>query len=495
MKFTKHYNRYKPQTHLDFFDVNLKKDTPIFIDPWLIQRQANLNDDVAIECLSVLQDFFQTLVKTVSKDKNESLRLLDELHEPKEYKIGYSQKTTDGLAIGPKHALQIYEKLSKSEAVKSGVLSRLEDTALYIEGIDIDKISDLVGNIIRGPLSDYTTRQCKLLSIDQAEFEGAQIWNTDSHRWVNDRVLDLPTDHKMRPIILIPKTFLSKELTINASDYYTHGILPFYQNEYLRAGHKLCKVLVSGKRKGERKKPSKEDLKKEIPFSKEEIFNFSMAHPEEIKNFKNRRSPEKSRVNGKPTKRANINKLIESVSTIDSTADIDIQSKLSDIKSGKKDAYRYEDLISGLLTYIFDNELKHPVKQDLIDEGRRRVDITMTNLSSDGFFNDCSKLGVVTRLIYFELKNYTEDVANAEIDQLYGRFGNNTSKFGVIVCRKILNRDLLIKRIKDQIVKKTEYIICLTDSDICELTQMRKSNNFEGIRMYMNSLLSEVIPK
>jgi len=495
MKFTKHHKQYKPQAYLDFFDVNLKKDTPIFIDPWLIQRQASLNDDVAIESLSVLQDFFQTLIKTVTKDKNESLRLLDELHEPREYKIGYSQKNTDGLAIGQKHALQIYEKLAKSEAVKSCVLSRLEDTALYIEGIDVDKISDLVGNIIRKPLSDYTARQCKLLGIDLVEFGPTHIWDADSHRWIDDAVLKLPADHKTRPVILIPKSFLSTELIINASDYYTHGILPFYQKKYLKAGHKLCKVLVSGKRKGELKEPSKEDLKKELPYSKEDIFDFSLAHPDEIKKYRNGRSPEKSRVNGKPTKKADINKLIRSVTGIDSTDDIDIQSKLNEIEPGKKDAYKYEDLISGLLTYIFDNELKNPIKQDPIDEGTRRVDITMTNLSKDGFFNDCSKLGIITRFIYFELKNYTEDVANAEIDQLYGRFGNNTTKFGVIVCRKVKNRNLLIKRIKDQIIKKAEYMICLTDHDICELHKMRKSENIEGIREHMNSLLDEFIPK
>jgi hypothetical protein len=254
-------------------------------------------------------------------------------------------------------------------------------------------------------------------------------------------------------------------------------------------------VLVSGKRKGELKEPSKEDLKKELPYSKEDIFDFSLAHPDEIKKYRNGRSPEKSRVNGKPTKKADINKLIRSVTGIDSTDDIDIQSKLNEIEPGKKDAYKYEDLISGLLTYIFDNELKNPIKQDPIDEGTRRVDITMTNLSKDGFFNDCSKLGIITRFIYFELKNYTEDVANAEIDQLYGRFGNNTTKFGVIVCRKVKNRNLLIKRIKDQIIKKAEYMICLTDHDICELHKMRKSENIEGIREHMNSLLDEFIPK
>jgi len=119
----------------------------------------------------------------------------------------------------------------------------------------------------------------------------------------------------------------------------------------------------------------------------------------------------------------------------------------------------------------------------------------MTNRSSDGFFNDCSKLGIPTYLIYFELKNYSEDLKNAEIDQLYGRFGMNTTHFGVIVCRDIKNKDLLIKRIKDQVIKGKGYVICLTDHDIYLLHQMRISEQWKGIREHMNSLLTEIVPK
>ena len=83
----------------------------------------------------------------------------------------------------------------------------------------------------------------------------------------------------------------------------------------------------------------------------------------------------------------------------------------------------------------------------------------------------------------FECKNYTNDVANPEIDQLAGRFSPTRAQSGFLVFRKIENYDLLIKRCQDTYRDQRGLIIPLTDDDIVEMLQsvIEGENKFDSV--------------
>lgn len=65
-----------------------------------------------------------------------------------------------------------------------------------------------------------------------------------------------------------------------------------------------------------------------------------------------------------------------------------------------------------------------------------------------------------------ECKYYSGDPANPELDQLTGRFSNERGRLGLLVCRKIENRDLFAKRWRDTPQDGNGYIIALNDDDL-----------------------------
>ena len=53
------YNLNKTQLELDFVNIDIEKDIPLFIDSTLI---AKCNSDFTVTCNELLQDFFSYLI-------------------------------------------------------------------------------------------------------------------------------------------------------------------------------------------------------------------------------------------------------------------------------------------------------------------------------------------------------------------------------------------------------------------------------------------------
>ena len=94
--------------------------------------------------------------------------------------------------------------MRRSKAVKSGLLTDLEDTVLLIDGVSVDIVSDIITNIIRGPLIAYTQDVCTDLGVLLVEnVSSGPVWNPKTLIWDVDFVsLPTPNDEKL---ILIPK--------------------------------------------------------------------------------------------------------------------------------------------------------------------------------------------------------------------------------------------------------------------------------------------------
>ncbi len=104
----------------------------------------------------------------------------------------------------------------------------------------------------------------------------------------------------------------------------------------------------------------------------------------------------------------------------------------------------------------------------------------MNNIANSGFFN---RLHLANKIfcpyVFIECKNYGKDIANPEIDQLSGRFGFNKGKFGILMCRTIIDKKLLYQRCSDTFKDDRGLIIPLDDNDVISLLESFKSSDID----------------
>ena len=163
MKFSTFYRLNKSQAQLDFVDIDVSRDTTLFIDPYAIEIR---DDALSEEFKHHIASYFQTLVTALkSGDPNIARELTAHLSEPHDTFLGLSKGTPSGRGIGPHQAKKIVAALQRSRAFQTGQLNDLAETELFIEGISSDKLSDLTTNLIRLPLVKYTQRQCEMNGI------------------------------------------------------------------------------------------------------------------------------------------------------------------------------------------------------------------------------------------------------------------------------------------------------------------------------------------
>lgn len=171
-----------------------------------------------------------------------------------------------------------------------------------------------------------------------------------------------------------------------------------------------------------------------------------------------------------------------------------IECFLRSIQAGKKDSDTFHKFSLKCLTEIFGNRLSNPKSEEKINEGRKRIDIVFDNNDTTGFFHKLNHFHhVQCPKIFFECKNYGREVGNPEIDQLLGRLGNKRGNFGILVCRSIDDRPLVIKRCRDVLNDKDAYLIVLDDNDIKHLLELKSKKDERLIDRFLLSKIDELI--
>ncbi len=149
--------------------------------------------------------------------------------------------------------------------------------------------------------------------------------------------------------------------------------------------------------------------------------------------------------------------------------------RVLDCVPGRADAGRYQRAVEQLLTALFYPALDNPKLEQHLNAGRKRVDIDYENQATRGFFHwmhDVNK--VHCSYVPVECKNYNEDPANPELDQLLGRFSTQRGSFGILCYRTSNDKHLVNQRCRDAINAGRGYILALDDEDLKVLVKERK---------------------
>jgi hypothetical protein len=476
MRVSKYFGLSRQQAELDFVDVPLDTDLPVFVAPGAIR---SLGTPWANQCVALLQSFFSAVLDAVKVgDKSRAVDLLASLSERNEFHLGYSSGGSRGHAFGVGSAGSVWNSLLRSKAAKTGVLKDLEDTALLIDGVGPDMISDAVCNIIRGPLIEYTQDMCQYYGIPMKPgIASGPMWDMREEKWISDFVdLPLPQGEKLA---LVPKSIVRLAGGYDVGEYYQHYLLPELQRQHLIAGSELVQVL-----KNKTARVTKKSLKKKYGSSKSTVSDLTEKNPKILDKYKKDKDAHPS----PPLS----NRALAEIENTTNPNLADLLDKVLSVPKGKQHATNYERAIERLLSALLYPSLTYPQRQKPINERRKVLDLMYNNNAIEGFFAWLAR-HYTAPYVFIECKNYTEDIKNPELDQLSGRFSPSRGQFGILVCRGVSDRKKMDAMCRDAAKDSRGYMIVLDDSDLKKLVGAFPAMHQDNTKTLLNVRFDQLV--
>ncbi|MHB0953856.1 MAG: hypothetical protein ACYC10_18295 [Allorhizobium sp.] len=462
------------QAALDFVDIDLATDTPLYIDPYAIQIR---DDEWSSKCGDAIRSFFTEVLSALRAGNNARVsHLMSQLGEPNETYLGQSVGRPSGRGVGRGKAAKFAWALRNSRAFQTGVIGDIAEAELFIHGVGPDMISDLSTNIIRGHLAEYTKQQCELHGVSTTVVRSlGPVWVANRRDWVSQD-LQLPV-HAGKPILLVPKFSVRFGLSLDSQEFYNHHMVEFLRREYLNSNSALIQTLKNGERR-----VTKVSVKDRHPFVKDDLAKFVFEHPEVLEVYK------KIKGASGPIPPDMLEKFFDEAAFSQALAET-----LPNIAPGAEQATRYHRHALAICTFLFHPQLITPVLEAELHDGRKRLDIRFTNASDAGFFNAMmiSPQGRALS-IPVECKNYQKEMRNPELDQLAGRFGHQRGFVGLLLCRSMDNRARIIEGCRDTANDGRGFMIVLEDADLIQMLSFVQTNSRWRIDEFLHERFAEI---
>ena len=305
MKISEKLNLTKSQFELDFVDIDTERDIPLFIDSNLIRKYDSVFNAKFVE---TMDSFFSYLINTLSNNLDEQAKYLcSHLREINETHLGLSKGISKGKGVGQIGAEKIFNALKNSKAIEDGVLQDIEDLRVLVNGFDKDMLSDMLTNILKKHLLEYTISQCNLLNIELTHnVPSGFFWNEKTLKWENEYMDRLIIDDK--PVLLVPKKIVNYTLEGSSSQYRQHFVLNFLQDENIR---NMTNLVQRRKKSKELFVTKKDIIETEEEMNKDYLSNFTMNHPEVLEDFKKTYLNKSNSMNGNMLEDISIDKICD----------------------------------------------------------------------------------------------------------------------------------------------------------------------------------------
>lgn len=464
------------QPSLDFVDVDVVCDLPVFVDPRALRL---LPSNWGRDCVGLVHNFFQKVLGSIRLgNDSEGRQLLRTLREPNETHLGFSRGRSRGRALGRQSSDDVWKALASSQAVHSGLIEDLEDTILMVDGIGDDIVSDITTNLIRPALIEYTQAVCNTYRIPLTSgVDSGPLWDPAQQAWHNEFTSLPVVDH--RKLLLVPKVVVRRKMDYSASEYYNDYILQHLSNIELSANTELVRMAKHGRRW-----VAKKDLADKYGRGKAVIVRETLNHPELLRRYRDQKNmhvrPPLGHIeiaDEAGSSPPNWDALLEAVTAL---------------PTGTDEAASYQRAVESLLSALFYPALADPQPEHKIHDGRKRIDITYTNVATQGFFYWIAA-NYRAPYIFVECKNYGTELGNPELDQLAGRFSPDRGKFGVLVCRTFEDKRLFVQRCRDTAQDDRGYIVALDDSDLKLLVEARRQNDHAIQFQFLQERFQELV--
>lgn len=274
------------QAVLEFVDVRTDCDVPLFLFPSALEAFPDRRWKSG--CMLLISSFFMELIKHISQGNldNAASILVEVCHEPKETRLGLSTTDGNGKPFDTKDAMAL---ISKIQETGTDYIDQLEDTALFINRVGPDKISDMTINLIKPKLIEFTQRICDDFPQIAAHMRDCnkRCWDASSKSWITKRY-KIPFWNG-KDIILVPKALVRISTRYSYQKLYRDHILRFFEEQEIL----MESSLVQTTRRG-RKYVYVKNLKEKYPGNKDQILKYIIENPKLLKDFKNDYRPDPS---------------------------------------------------------------------------------------------------------------------------------------------------------------------------------------------------------
>ena len=430
------------QNEVDFVVPNLEQDRRLCVDPILLYKAQN------VEFRSLhnkMLEVFNYAIEEFGKGNQKDAEYLIDFPEAYEIGLGYAVGTTKGAGLGSYLNRLVFETLTASPELVKRKLKHIEELQLVSLGIGADRVSDIAANILKDHFIRYTRTQCEIWRIPVTKAVPiAHIFNFETWHW-EDRYEDLPTNpYNASPLIFVPRRIVRVLPWINFDDYLT--------SEF--------RLFLPSKKKAFQKKHK--ITREKTPQSKMEAVEITRKEVHRIDKYVAKKETTASEA--QPA----------SIEGDVSTSIGQLMIELKELRSGREDAYKYQDLVFKILNYLFEPDLIDGRPQMRTEYGTEIRDIIYTNESDTSFWRYIrEKHG--NFLVVFELKN-KEELDNSDIDQLSNYLGDPTGYAGILVSRKPPKEGQYRKAIAiyNKVVPR-KIVLFLSDQDFEIL--LREKNN------------------
>jgi hypothetical protein len=441
------------QGGLDFVDVLVETDNPVFIDPAAIRSQ---HGEWAESCRESIRSYFQALLDAIRDDDvPRQQRLVYPLVEPNETHLGVSEGRSKGHSLGSRaKADRLMAELRQSRAVATGMLTDLDDSALFVDGIGRDIISDITTCVIRLHLISYTRQMSEFYGIPMENQVPGPVWDAVASEWRDSDETALPRADD-NYLLLVPKSIVRVDLSVNGGKYWRGFLRPYFVDEVLRNANPasgLVRIL-----KDRSMKVRLGELDRQLGTTKEALVENTQLHPEALGAYK-------ADLEGRPTPPPSEDALQSAMGT----PPVNVRALLEAVRAvapGNPGAGAYHRAVAELLRALFDLSLANMRLEQDLHSALKRVDIMFDNVARTGFFRWLSLHWSASELPV-ECKNYTREVSNPEFDQLAMRFAPDRGRIGILVCRSIENRERAEARARSIAGDQHGWVLLIDDDDL-----------------------------
>lgn len=289
LKFSDEFNLKSVNGHadLEFIDINLEKDTKLFLDPSLIESN---DDEWCKEANIILNNYFNNVFEAYKNKQNDVLyKLFSFGKEPNETFLGLSESEPKGKGNSAEGLIKVFEDILKRGLIEDKLIEKTMDLCVFVHDFAEDGMSDLVTNVLRKKLNEFTLEQCKIhgIPISDNKVEVGMAWNEITQSW--EKIIDNVLLYKDKKILLVPKRIVRKNYIYSIDTYLNKKILEHRQEYHLKNNTSMT---VFKKYKNGKERiipPSKKKLRKielrEIS-SKDFVTNYTKRNPQLIEEFR-----------------------------------------------------------------------------------------------------------------------------------------------------------------------------------------------------------------
>ncbi|MEK5336097.1 hypothetical protein NSS92_08555 [Bacillus sp. FSL M8-0166] len=223
MKFSQYFELEDlTQSDLDFLDGLIDKDVPLYIDPSQIDVQE---EDWFQESSAIINSFFDQIFNLYRNDNKAGAEaLLINAHEPNETKLGVSRGFSKGKGTSPEKLIEVFNHIIDQGLLAEDLITNYTDLNIFVKDFAEDRMSDLVTNLLREKLAEYTIEQSEIygLELTPEPIEIGVAWDIETLSWKQVRTRALIVKDKL--LLLVPKSIVVQRYLYSVEEYLTKSV-------------------------------------------------------------------------------------------------------------------------------------------------------------------------------------------------------------------------------------------------------------------------------